>query len=60
MPKPTFFNLSTDKKENLIQAARREFSRAPLHEALISNIVKSAEISRGSFYQYFDDKEINK
>lgn len=57
MPKQTFFNLSEDKKENLINAAKKEFSRVPLNEALISNIVKSAGISRGSFYQYFDDKE---
>ncbi len=57
MPKQTFFNLSEDKKENLIIAAKKEFSRVPLNEALISNIVKTAGISRGSFYQYFEDKE---
>jgi AcrR family transcriptional regulator len=28
-----------------------------MHEASISNIVKEAEIPRGSFYQYFEDKE---
>lgn len=57
MPKPTFFNLSEKKRRSLIQAAEKEFSRAPLFEASISNIVKSAGISRGSFYQYFEDKE---
>ncbi|KAB2951788.1 TetR/AcrR family transcriptional regulator [Heliorestis acidaminivorans] len=57
MPKPTFFNLSEEKKANLLKAIKKEFSRAPYNEALISNIVKSASIARGSFYQYFEDKE---
>ncbi|TDL31871.1 TetR/AcrR family transcriptional regulator [Jeotgalibacillus sp. S-D1] len=57
MPKLTFYNLSEDKKQTLIASAKKEFSRAPLSEASISNIIKSAGISRGSFYQYFEDKE---
>lgn len=36
---------------------KKEFSRVPLYGASISNIVKSANIPRGSFYQYFEDKE---
>ncbi len=28
-----------------------------MHEASISNIVSSAQIPRGSFYQYFEDKD---
>ncbi|AKR12673.1 TetR family transcriptional regulator (plasmid) [Bacillus cereus] len=57
MPKQTFFNLERKKKEVLIQAAMKEFSRVPLFEASISNIIKDAGIPRGSFYQYFEDKE---
>lgn len=57
MPKQTFFNLPEDKKEKIIRAARKEFSRVSLYEASISNIIKEAEIPRGSFYQYFDNKE---
>lgn len=57
MPKQTFFNLPESKRQTLIDAAKREFSRAPIYEASISNIVKSAGIPRGSFYQYFEDKE---
>lgn len=57
MPKPTFFNLSQEKRELLIKAAKKEFSRVPLYDAVIANIVKSAGIPRGSFYQYFEDKE---
>lgn len=57
MPKQTFIKLPNDKKETLISAAMKEFSRAPLFEASISNIIKEAGIPRGSFYQYFEDKE---
>ena len=57
LPKQTFFNLPEEKQETLIQAAKNEFSRVPLNEASIANIVKNAHIPRGSFYQYFDDKE---
>ncbi|WP_102275226.1 TetR/AcrR family transcriptional regulator [Cytobacillus massiliigabonensis] len=57
MPKITFFNLPKDKKETLIQAAKKEFSRVPLYDASITNIIKEAGIPRGSFYQYFEDKE---
>ncbi|WP_010283173.1 TetR/AcrR family transcriptional regulator [Bacillus timonensis] len=57
MPKLTFFNLPEDKKQTLIKAAKKEFSSVPLFDASISNIIKSAGISRGSFYQYFEDKE---
>ncbi|PUB10763.1 TetR/AcrR family transcriptional regulator [Paenisporosarcina sp. OV554] len=57
MPKQTFIKLPIDKRETLIRAAIKEFSRAPLFEASISNIVKEAGIPRGSFYQYFEDKE---
>ncbi len=57
MPKQTFFNLDDDKRETLIDALKKEFSRVNVHEASISNIVKHAGIPRGSFYQYFEDKE---
>ena len=57
MPKITFINLPEEKKQTLIAAMRKEFSRVPLYDASISNIVKSANIPRGSFYQYFEDKE---
>lgn len=57
MPTKTFFNLPEDKKQVLIDAAIKEFSRAPLYETSIANIIKEAAIPRGSFYQYFEDKE---
>lgn len=57
MPKQTFFHLPREKQEVLIQSAKEEFSRVPLHDASIANIIKNAGIPRGSFYQYFEDKE---
>jgi AcrR family transcriptional regulator len=57
MPKQTFLNLSKEKQELLLNAAKKEFSRVPIYEASISNMIKDAGIPRGSFYQYFEDKE---
>lgn len=57
LPKQTFFNLAEEKRHTLIQAAKKEFSRVSLYEASIANIVKEADIPRGSFYQYFKDKD---
>ena len=57
MPTNTFFNLSEEKKNKIIKAANKEFARVPLEQASIKNIVEDAEIARGSFYQYFEDKQ---
>lgn len=57
MPKITFFNLPEEKQAYLIQCIKKEFSRVPLNEASVANIVRAAKIPRGSFYQYFEDKE---
>lgn len=53
----TFQNLKPEKKQVIIEAALDEFSEYPFSEASITNIVKKAGISRGSFYQYFESKE---
>ncbi|MCR3921966.1 MAG: TetR/AcrR family transcriptional regulator [Firmicutes bacterium] len=57
MPKETFYNLKDDKKQKIFAAAVQEFSSSRFNEASINQIIKHAEISRGSFYQYFNDKE---
>lgn len=38
-------------------AAKVEFSRAVFAKASISNIIELAGVPRGSFYQYFEDKQ---
>ncbi len=57
MPKDTFHNLSKEKKRKIFEAAVQEFSNRRFSEASINQIIKTAGISRGSFYQYFNDKE---
>lgn len=56
MPKDTFFNLDPDKQQRVIDAAIREFESHTYEEAKLSRIIKDADIARGSFYQYFEDK----
>ena len=57
MPTGTFFRLPEEKKTRLIDAAWKEFTRTKFSETSISCIVREAGIPRGSFYQYFADKE---
>lgn len=57
MPKDTFYNLNNEKKEKIFDAAVSEFSIRRFSEASINQIVKTADIPRGSFYQYFSGKE---
>ena len=57
MPTNTFFNLPIEKKEKIINAAKSEFVEYSFHDASINRIIKSAGISRGSFYMYFENKE---
>ena len=56
MPTQTFFNLPKDKQERIIQGAMKEFSQLPFSEVSIAKIIQHADISRGSFYQYFEHK----
>ncbi|MDN5314133.1 MAG: hypothetical protein PWP10_2880 [Clostridiales bacterium] len=57
MPKPTFKNLPEDKREKIEQAAIAEFTAYSFDQASINRIVDTAEIPKGSFYQYFNDKK---
>ena len=56
MPTERFFHLPTEKKQRIINAAMAELSRAPFDSISINKIVQAADIPRGSFYQYFQDK----
>lgn len=57
MPTERFFHLPDEKKKMIREAAVKEFCRVPIEKASINKIVQNAEISRGSFYTYFKDKE---
>jgi AcrR family transcriptional regulator len=56
MPKQTFFNLPTAKRQTILDIAIEEFAENDYHNASISRIVARAGIAKGSFYQYFEDK----
>jgi len=57
MPKETFFNLKEEKRLKILNAAIDQFALKPYEQVMISDIIKTSEIPRGSFYQYFTDKE---
>lgn len=57
MPTERFFRLSENKKRAIREAAKKEFSRVPYEKVSINQIIQNADISRGSFYTYFEDKE---
>ena len=56
MPKATFFNLPSEKRELIISAATQVFSAERYNAASINQICRKAGIAKGSFYQYFDNK----
>ena len=56
MIKSTFYNLSDAKRERVIRAIMQEFAGNESEKVSINRIIKNADISRVSFYQYFDDK----
>jgi AcrR family transcriptional regulator len=57
MPKQTFFNLPEEKRETIVNAAIDEFAQYGLENASTTRIVKNSGIAKGSFYQYFEDKQ---
>ncbi|MCC6167843.1 MAG: TetR/AcrR family transcriptional regulator [Caldilineaceae bacterium] len=57
MPKETFFNLPDEKRERITAVAIEEFGHNEYADVSISRIVAKAGIAKGSFYQYFEDKE---
>lgn len=57
MPYQTFFNLPEAKRQRLMDAVWQEFTTVSYNEASINKIIQAAEISRGSFYQYFAGKQ---
>jgi len=52
----TFLRLPEEKRTRFLDAAWEEFVSTSLADASINQIVRRAGIPRGSFYQYFADK----
>ena len=57
MPSSTFFRLPEEKRQRLMDAAHQEFQRVRFNDVSINRIIQQARIPRGSFYQYFTDKD---
>jgi len=57
MPKQTFFNLPDEKRAQIMNAAINEFADHGLENSSTNRIVANSGISKGSFYQYFEDKQ---
>ena len=53
----TFHRLPEEKRTRFLEAAWEEFTRVSFAEASTNQIVLRAGVPRGSFYQYFRDKE---
>lgn len=57
MPKRTFLNLPEEKRGVIVNAAIDEFADYGFEAGSINRIVAKSAISKGSFYQYFEDKQ---
>ena len=57
MPTERFYRLPESKRQAIREAALKEFARVPFDKASINQIIRNADISRGSFYTYFVDKQ---
>lgn len=55
--KKTFLNLPEEKRNTIIHAIKEEFLVHPFSDASVASIIEKAGISRGSFYQYFENLE---
>lgn len=53
MPTDTFFKLSEEKQNKILNAAKIEFTRVPFEETSIKNIVETAGIARRKFLSVF-------
>ncbi|WP_233188195.1 TetR/AcrR family transcriptional regulator, partial [Actinomyces qiguomingii] len=56
MPKETFLNLPRDKRARVMEALKTEFAAHSYAQTSVDRITAAAGISKGSFYQYFEDK----
>ncbi len=57
MPQDTFYNLDEEKQKRITAAAVTEFAQKGYQGANIQNIAGSAEVAKGSMYQYFESKK---
>lgn len=54
---PKFYGLEPEKKERIINAAIKEFARSGYDRASTNEIIKEANIAKGSLFNYFNNKK---
>lgn len=54
--KTNFYSLNLEKQERIINAALKEFVKNGFEKTSTNEIVKAAEISKGSLFNYFNNK----
>lgn len=57
MPKKTYYNLNKMKQTKIVKSGITEFTNYSINNGSVNRIVKRAGISKGSFYQYFYNKD---
>ncbi|WP_027398465.1 TetR/AcrR family transcriptional regulator [Anaerovorax odorimutans] len=57
MPKDTFFNLPDEKRNRILDSAILQLYKTHYKKVTIDSIVNNARIPKGSFYQYFENKD---
>ena len=57
MPTKTFYRLRDEKQEAILRAAVHEFVKNGFERAKTGDIAKNAGISKGSVFQYFENKK---
>ncbi len=56
MPRPRFNKLTPEKREQMLEAAIKEFVANGYEAASLNHILEEAGVSKGAAYYYFDDK----
>jgi hypothetical protein len=57
MPTKTYSNLSEDKRLKIDNALKSEYKNFPWYDISVKRVIQISGIARGSFYQYFEDKD---
>jgi AcrR family transcriptional regulator len=57
VPRPRFHKLPPKQQQAIIRAALDEFAAHGFSASSLNRIIEAADISKGSLYYYFDDKE---
>ena len=55
--KDTFMKISEEKRQRILDAAIAEFSEHGFDSANINTIAQRSDVSVGSLYKYFENKE---